>query len=196
VSRSDNALSAARSVQAELPGPFTPEHDREVSAYVDGRITAAELYRRTVARYKRLEDYRMPDEDGFPATWDEAVAAFEGAEPVEVARPPRRVMVVYQFRDGVYSATSPQIAGFGEASEDCARLREIVRLRLASFLDPAVEVAECGYPASLACGPALSRRRRPRDRTATTRSRRDHRSPIRASRKRSTATSASGAPAL
>ena len=53
MSRSDNALSAARSVQAELPGPFTPEHDREVSAYVDGRITAAELYRRTVARYKR-----------------------------------------------------------------------------------------------------------------------------------------------
>jgi hypothetical protein len=47
------ALSAAASVQAELPGPFSPEHDREVAAYVDGEISAAELYRRTVARYRR-----------------------------------------------------------------------------------------------------------------------------------------------
>jgi hypothetical protein len=50
--RLDDALSAAQSVQVELPGPFTPEHDREVSAYVDGQISAAELYRRTVARYR------------------------------------------------------------------------------------------------------------------------------------------------
>ena len=27
----DSALSAAQSVQIELPGPFTPDHDREVS---------------------------------------------------------------------------------------------------------------------------------------------------------------------
>jgi hypothetical protein len=39
-------------VQVEVPGPFSPEHDREVSAYVDGEISAAELYRRTVARYR------------------------------------------------------------------------------------------------------------------------------------------------
>ena len=52
-SRLDNALSAAQSVQVELPGPFTPDHDREVSAYVDGEIDAAELYRRTVARYRQ-----------------------------------------------------------------------------------------------------------------------------------------------
>ena len=49
--RLDNALSAAQSVQVELPGAFSPGHDREVSAYVDGEISAAELYRRTVARY-------------------------------------------------------------------------------------------------------------------------------------------------
>jgi hypothetical protein len=35
--RLNSALSAAQSVQAELPGPITPAHDREVSAYVDGR---------------------------------------------------------------------------------------------------------------------------------------------------------------
>jgi hypothetical protein len=51
--RLDSALSAAQSVQVELPGPFTSDHDREVSAYVDGEISAAELYRRTVARYRR-----------------------------------------------------------------------------------------------------------------------------------------------
>jgi hypothetical protein len=51
--RLDWALSAAQSVQVELPGAFSPEHDHEVSAYVDGEISAAELYRRTVARYRQ-----------------------------------------------------------------------------------------------------------------------------------------------
>jgi hypothetical protein len=51
--RLDWALSAARSVQVEVPGAFSPEHDQEVSAYVDGEINAAELYRRTVERYRR-----------------------------------------------------------------------------------------------------------------------------------------------
>jgi hypothetical protein len=50
--RLDVALSAAQSVQVEEPGSFSAEHDREVSAYVDGEISAAELYRRTVARYR------------------------------------------------------------------------------------------------------------------------------------------------
>ena len=51
--RLDEALSAAQSVQVELPGAFSPEHDKEVSAYVDGEISAAELYRRTVSRYRQ-----------------------------------------------------------------------------------------------------------------------------------------------
>jgi hypothetical protein len=51
--RLDDVLSAAQSVQVELPGAFTPEHGREVSAYVDGEISAAELYRRSVDRYRR-----------------------------------------------------------------------------------------------------------------------------------------------
>jgi hypothetical protein len=50
--RLDGALSAAQSVQVALPGPFSPEHDREVPAYVDGEISAAELYRRTVSRHR------------------------------------------------------------------------------------------------------------------------------------------------
>jgi hypothetical protein len=52
-SRLDVALAEAQSVQAELPGPFSPEHDQQVAAYVEGEISAAELYRRTVARYRR-----------------------------------------------------------------------------------------------------------------------------------------------
>jgi len=51
--RLDYVLSAAQSVQVELPGPFSPDHDREVSAYVDGEISAGELYSRTVARYRQ-----------------------------------------------------------------------------------------------------------------------------------------------
>ncbi|MGH3266345.1 MAG: hypothetical protein ACRDNS_30625 [Trebonia sp.] len=51
--RLDWALSAAQSVQVELPGPFSPGHDRDVAAYVDGEISAAELYRQAVARYRR-----------------------------------------------------------------------------------------------------------------------------------------------
>jgi hypothetical protein len=51
--RLDSALASAQSVQAELPGPFSPGHDREVAAYVDGEISAAELYRRTVARCRQ-----------------------------------------------------------------------------------------------------------------------------------------------
>jgi hypothetical protein len=51
--RLDSALSAAQSVQVELPGPFSPDHNEKVAAYVDGQISAAELYRRTVARYQR-----------------------------------------------------------------------------------------------------------------------------------------------
>jgi hypothetical protein len=47
------ALSAGQSVQVELPGPFSPEHDQEVAAFVDGEISAGELYQRTVARYRQ-----------------------------------------------------------------------------------------------------------------------------------------------
>ena len=53
LARLDSALASAQSVQAELPGPFSMDHNREVAAYVDGQIGAAELYRRTVARYRQ-----------------------------------------------------------------------------------------------------------------------------------------------
>ena len=77
-------------------------------------------------------------------TWGEAAAAFEGATPVELARSPRRVTVVYRHENGMYRATSPELALFREAGEDLPRLREIVAERLGAFLDPAVEVVETG----------------------------------------------------
>lgn len=51
--RLESALSSAQSVRVELPGAFSADHVREVSAYVDGEISAAELYRRTVSRYRQ-----------------------------------------------------------------------------------------------------------------------------------------------
>ena len=38
--RLDSALDATQSVRVELPGPFSPDHDREVAAYVAGEICA------------------------------------------------------------------------------------------------------------------------------------------------------------
>jgi hypothetical protein len=46
--RLEDALSAAQSLQVELPGAFGPERDSEASAYVNGEISA-ELYQRTVS---------------------------------------------------------------------------------------------------------------------------------------------------
>jgi hypothetical protein len=63
-------------------------------------------------------------------------------EPVEVVRSPRRVTVVYRYGNGMHTATSPEIPGLEETSEDRTRLKEIIRLKLAAFLDPAVEIVE------------------------------------------------------
>lgn len=51
--RREIAMSTAQSVQVELPGPFDPRHDDDVSAYVAGELSAEELYSRTVDRYRR-----------------------------------------------------------------------------------------------------------------------------------------------
>ena len=63
--RLDSALAAEQSVQVELPGSFSPDHDREVLAYVDGKISALELYRRTVARYVNNESLASLPSPGF-----------------------------------------------------------------------------------------------------------------------------------
>jgi hypothetical protein len=54
------AASAAASVQAELPGPFSPGHERDVAAYEDGTLSARELYARAVARWAPRQGTSRP----------------------------------------------------------------------------------------------------------------------------------------
>lgn len=48
-----SALDAMQSVQVELPGPFSADHERLMAAYVDGEIDADEAYRRMLSVYQR-----------------------------------------------------------------------------------------------------------------------------------------------
>ena len=75
-------------------------------------------------------------------TWDEAVAAFEAAEPVELVRSPRKIVVIYRYTDGSFVATSPALAGFEVTGSSLHEARQQARDALAAYLDPAVEVVE------------------------------------------------------
>jgi hypothetical protein len=86
---------------------------------------------------------RMDDEPD--PTWDEAVAAFQAATPVELVRGPRRIAVVYRYANGTFTATSPDIAGFEISGPSLDQTRRLVQQDLIGFLDPAVEVIE-RYP--------------------------------------------------
>lgn len=87
-----------------------------------------------------MDDEREP-------TWDEALAAFEAASPVELVRPPRQVTVIYRYADGVFTATSPEIKGFRTSGPSLHETRSLVRQDLDRFLDPAVKVLE-RFPAA------------------------------------------------
>lgn len=53
-----SALDVMRSVQIEVPGPFSAEHERLMSDYVDGEIDADEAYQRMLAVYQQEADDR------------------------------------------------------------------------------------------------------------------------------------------
>jgi hypothetical protein len=82
----------------------------------------------------------MDDEDD--PTWDEAVAAFDAATPVELLRSPRQVTVVYRYADDVFTATSPELRGFRITGRSLHEAKALVRHDLEGFLDPAIEVLE------------------------------------------------------
>ena len=84
---------------------------------------------------RNMEDKREP-------TWDEAVAALEAANPVEVVRSSREVNVVYRYVDGIFTATSPEVKGFRTTGRSLSEIRSLVRQDLSQFLDPAVKVRE------------------------------------------------------
>jgi len=70
----------------------------------------------------------------------EALAAFEAAEPAEVVRPPRAILIEYRCDDDGWHATSPQIDGLFADGPVLAEVQRTVCKRLAEWLDPAVNV--------------------------------------------------------
>lgn len=83
-------------------------------------------------------DAEMDDEP----TWEEAMAALQDATPVEVARSPRSITVIYRYADGMFTASSPDVRGFHVSRPSLRETRRAARDDLADFLDPAVEVRE------------------------------------------------------
>lgn len=57
-------------------------------------------------------------------------------------RPARKLVVVYRYADGCWSATSPDLEGFGVVGLSLSEVTAKAAEDLASFLDPAVELAE------------------------------------------------------
>lgn len=82
-----------------------------------------------------MDDEREP-------TWEEAVATFNKAAPVELVRSPRKITVVYRYADGVFTATSPDVKGFRATGANLHEAKAAAREDLDRFLDPAVEVLE------------------------------------------------------
>jgi hypothetical protein len=87
--------------------------------------------------------------DGHPAsasdrdpTWDEAVAEFRTAERVKLVRPPRKVIICYRYEGRRFHATSPDLTGFEADAKSLPEIKTLVRKRLESYLDPAVELDE------------------------------------------------------
>jgi len=80
-------------------------------------------------------------------TWEEAAAEFDAAEPVELARSPRAITVVYRYADRIFTATSPDVRGFRITGRSLHETRDLVRQDLERFLDAVVEVRE-RFPAA------------------------------------------------
>ena len=89
-----------------------------------------------------VEDVGTQMDDEPDPTWDEAVAVFEAATPVELVRGPREITVVYRYADGSFTATSPDLTGFAISGRSLHETRDLVRQDLAGFLDPAIKVIE------------------------------------------------------
>jgi hypothetical protein len=71
-------------------------------------------------------------------TWDEAAAAFDSAEPVELVRPARTVVIDIARSGGGWIATSDQIEGFLVVRGSRDGLEAAARQDLAEWIDPAV----------------------------------------------------------
>jgi predicted RNase H-like HicB family nuclease len=73
---------------------------------------------------------------------DDMVAAFEAAQPVELVRSRRKLIVEYRYEDGHWRATSPDLMGFEVSGRSLHEIRQRVKADLAGYLDPEVELDE------------------------------------------------------
>jgi predicted RNase H-like HicB family nuclease len=81
------------------------------------------------------------DEDDL--TWDEAVAVFEAAQPVDLVRSHRQILVIIRYADDRFTATSPELTGFEVSGPTLAETRRLAREAVTAYVDPAVEILEC-----------------------------------------------------
>jgi len=95
-----------------------------------------------------MRDHHEPE-----PTWVEANAAFEAAEPAELVRPARKLVVVFRYADGCWSATSPDLEGFGVAGLSLPEVKAKAAEDLAAYLDPAVELDERVAEPAVTLGP-------------------------------------------
>jgi predicted RNase H-like HicB family nuclease len=82
------------------------------------------------------------DDDRPDLSWEDAVAEFEGGEPVELVRPPRKVTIVYRYTDGQFYASSPDLTGFEVSGASLHETRQLAKQDLAGYLDAAIELVE------------------------------------------------------
>jgi hypothetical protein len=75
-------------------------------------------------------------------TWEEAEAAFGTGMAVDLVRPARKVVIRYRYEGGRCHATSPDLTGFEVSGPALFETMSLVREKLASWLDPAVELEE------------------------------------------------------
>jgi len=99
-----------------------------------------------------MREHVHDDQEPEP-TWEEASAAFEAAEPAEVIRPARKLVVVYRYADGCWNATSPDLQGFEVVGQSLSVVKAKAAEDLATFLDPAVELEERVAEPAVTCAP-------------------------------------------
>jgi hypothetical protein len=75
-------------------------------------------------------------------SWDDAVAMFDNAAPVEVEWGSRTLCVEYRRRLGGWRATSPDVPDFDVLGISLADTKRRVHEDLAGWLDTGVEVVE------------------------------------------------------
>ncbi|MEV4096992.1 hypothetical protein [Streptosporangium saharense] len=85
---------------------------------------------------------RDDQDDADDLSWDEAVAMFENAAPVEVEWGPRTLHIEYRRRFGGWHATSPDVPGFSILGATLADTKHRVHEDLAGWLDAGIEVVE------------------------------------------------------